>query len=287
MRWRPVLLVSGVVVLLALAGAVAVRAGRSSSPAGPALHLSATAEQWRVHEVNRQLAIALHNNGDVPVHVTRVEPVLPSFDGEAGVDTDAVLPVGGLRVDVPVPYGTGTCATAAASHVVVDARAEGSTVVEHLTLALPDPNPLLDRLLRADCATQRIQQSVTLRFGPWTDAGDSGLRGSLLVERTAAATGTIAVLELDGNVMYALTLPTGTPLATVTAAEPTASVPLTASPGRCDAHALAEIKKPFEFLATVTLDGGDKLITAVPVPDADRKTLDTMLRRICKLPPAG
>ncbi len=189
---------------------------------------------------------------------------------------------------MPVPYGTGTCvSTAAASHVVVDARAEGSTVVERLTIPLPDPNPLLDRLLRTDCATQRIGQSVSLTFGPWTDAGASGLRGSLLVGRTAAATGTIQVLELDGNVMYALKAPARTPLASVTAAAPSVSVPLTASPARCDAHALAEIKKPFEFLATVTLDGGDKLVTAVPVTDADKKALDTMLRRICKLPPAG
>lgn len=284
MRWRPILLVTGAVALLALAGAVAVRA--RSTDSGPALHLSATAEQWRVHEVNRQLAIALHNNGDVPVHVSRVEPVLPSFDGEAPVDTDALLPVGGLRVDVPVSYGTGVCpaTTAAASHIVVDARAEGSTVVERLTLPLPHPNPLLDRLIRADCATQRIQQSVTLSFGPWTDAGAAGLRGSLVVGRN---TGTIQVLELDGNVMYALAVPSRTPLATVDAAAPSASVPVTASPARCDAHALAEIKKPFEFLATVTLDGGDKLVTAVPVTDADKKTLDTMLRKLCKLPPAG
>src|SRR5690349_24247871 len=125
MRWRPVLLVTAAVVLLAAAVAVtvAVRTGRKSEPP---LRLSATAEQWRVHEVNRQLAIALHNNGDVPVRITRVEPVLPSFDGEAAVDTDALLPVGGLRVDVPVPFGTGTCvSTAAPSQVVIDARPDG------------------------------------------------------------------------------------------------------------------------------------------------------------------
>ncbi|BCY13567.1 hypothetical protein [Actinoplanes sp. L3-i22] len=283
MRGRPILLTIAAVVLLAVAGAVAVRAATGRTE--PVLRLTATAEQWRVHEVNRQLAIALHNNGTVPVHVSRVEPVLPSFDGEAAADTDALLPVGGLRVDVPVSYGTGTCATtAAASHVVVWARAEGSTVVERLTLPLPDPNPLLDKLLKADCATQTIDRAVSLKFGPWTDAGADGLRGSLDVTRVS---GTIQVLELDGNVMYALTLPTKTPLAEVSAATPAASVPLTAKPARCDAHALAEIKKPFEFLATVTLDGGDKLVTAVPVTDADKKTLDRMLRRICKLPPAG
>ncbi|WP_436528051.1 hypothetical protein [Actinoplanes sp. HUAS TT8] len=284
MRWRPILLGAAVVVLIAVAGAVAVRAGTGADD-GPELHVTATAEQWRVHEVNRQLAIALHNNGDVPVHVSRVEPVLPDFDGAAAADTDALLPVGGLRVDVPVSYGTGSCATtAAASHVVVWARAEGSTVVEKLTVPLPDPNPLLDKLLHADCATRTIERSVGLRFGPWTDAGAAGLHGSLEVTRNS---GTVRVLELDGNVMYALDLAATTPLAEVSASTPAASVPLTASPARCDAHALAEIKKPFEFLATVTLDGGDKLVTAVPVTDADKKALDTMLRRICKLPPAS
>ncbi len=284
MRWRPALLLTTAVVLLAAAGAVTVRAATRKTP-GPALHLSATAEQWRVHEVNRQLAIALHNNGDVPVRVSRVEPVLPSFDGEAAVDADALLPVGGLRVDVPVSYGTGTCApTAAASHVVVTARPEGSAVSQRITIPLPDPNPLLDRLLAADCATQRIQRSVTLRFGPWTDAGPAGLHGGLIVERPAAATGTVRVRELDGNVMYKLELPSAVPLAEVTAARPTVSVPLTASPARCDAHALAEIKKPFEFLATVALDGGDPLVTAVPVTADDKATLDRMLRRICELP---
>ncbi|GIE89290.1 hypothetical protein [Actinoplanes regularis] len=284
MRWRPALLLTAAVVLLAAAGAVTVRASTRKATV-PTLHLSATAEQWRVHEVNRQLAIALHNNGDVPVRVTRVEPVLPSFDGEATVGTDALLPVGGLRVDVPVSYGTGTCVpTAAASHVVVTAHPEGSAATQRITIPLPDPNPLLDRLLAADCATQRIQRSVTLRFGPWTDAGAAGLRGDLVVERTAAATGTVQVRELDGNVMYRLELPSAVPLAEVTAAQPTVSVPLTARPARCDAHALAEIKKPFEFLATVTLEGGDPLVTAVPVSDDDKAALDRMLRRICKLP---
>ncbi|GIF08124.1 hypothetical protein [Actinoplanes siamensis] len=276
MRWRPVLSVTAAAVLLAATGAC-----RRTAP----LDLSATAEQWRVHEVNRQLAIALHNNGDVPVRVSRVEPVLPSFDGEAAVDTDALLPAGGLRVDVPVPYGTGTCvASAAASHVVVVARADGAAEDQRITIALPDPNPLLDKLLAADCASRRIQRSVTLRFGPWTDAGPAGLRGALVVSRTAAATGTVQVRKLDGNVMYALRPPARTPVASVTAGAPVASVPLTASPARCDAHALAEIKKPFEFLATVSLDGGAELATAVPVGDADRQALDGMLRRICKLP---
>lgn len=275
--------------LVAAAGPVACRAGSGDGPGdGPPLRLRVTAEQWRVHEAARELAVALHNDGDVPVRVTRVEPVLPSFEGEEAVSTDALLPVGGLRVDVPVKFGTGGCeAAAAASHVVVEARAEGAARPQRITLPFPHPNPLLDKLLATDCAAQRIRSSVSLRFGPWQDLGPDGVRGSLVVERTAAAgTGTVRVLSLDGNVMYRLTMARTTPLATVDAARPTVSVPFTADPLRCDLHAFAEVKKPFEFPVRVAVDDGEPLADVVPVDDDDRAALDTMLRRICGVPPS-
>ncbi|WP_433824795.1 hypothetical protein ACQP2E_21875 [Actinoplanes sp. CA-015351] len=249
------------------------------------LSLSVTAEQWRVHEVNRQLAIALHNNGPAPVQVKRVEPVLPSFEGEAPAGTDAVLPAGGLRVDVPVPFGTGGCVPtqAAPSQVIVDARPEGATDWQRVTLDLPDPNPLLDKLLAIDCAAQRVRESVTLRFGAWQDLGAGGVRGSLVAERTAAATGTIRVTELDGNVLYRLAFP-GAAEATVTAASPAAAIDIVVTPLRCDPHAFAEVKKPFEFPVHVALDDAEPLVSTVPVDDDDKSALDTMLRRICKVP---
>jgi hypothetical protein len=298
MRWRrSALVAAGVVVLTAgLIGAVRAtvdggdRAGEDGAGRhdGPAVRLHATAEQWRNNEVNRELVIALHNDGDVPVWVSRVDPVLPSFQGASGVDTNTLLPAGGLRVDIPVKFGTGGCLpTAAASHAVVVARPEGAKVWQRVTVALPYPNPLLDRLLAADCATQRVRQSVTLRFGPWQDLGKDGVRGSLVVDRTAAATGDVRIPELDGNVMYRFTF-TGkrSPLAEVTAAAPHAEAPFVAQPERCDLHAFAETKKPFEFPVWVTLAGGRPLATTVPVDADDRAALDKMLRRNCGLPPS-
>lgn len=249
------------------------------------LDISATAEQWRVHEVNRQLAIALHNNGTTPVEVRRVEPLLASFAGEAAADTDALLPVGGLRVDVPVSFGTGGCttATAAASQVRVTARPQGTSGWQQVTLDLPYPNPLLDKLLALDCAAEKVRASVTLTFGPWQDRGRDGVRGSLVVERAPAATGTITVTELDGNVLYRLAFPRGVRRA-VTAANPTASAEIVVTPLRCDPHAFAEVKKPFEFPVRVALDRGEPLATTVDVDDDDKSALDTMLRRICGVP---
>ena len=256
-----------------------------AEPGTPPLTLRATAEQWRVHEVSRRLAVALHNEGGVPVQVNRVEPVLPGFEGEAAVDTDAVLPVGGLRVDVPVPFGEGGCGTASApSQVIVSARPEGASAWQRVTLDLPHPNPLLDKLLATDGAAQRIAESVTLSFGPWQDLGPRGVRGSLEVERTAAATGAVTIEELDGNVLYRLAFDRKPPLATVDATTGRARVPLTVTPLRCDLHAFAEVKKPFEFPVHIALDAGEPLVSTVPVDDDDRAALDTMLRRICKVP---
>ncbi|BBH70386.1 hypothetical protein ACTI_70710 [Actinoplanes sp. OR16] len=253
----------------------------SDSPAS--LPISATAEQWRVHEVNRQLAIALHDNGPTPIEVSRVEPVLPSFEGETPADTDALLPVGGLRVDVPVGFGTGGCtpATAAPSQVIVTARLATATEWQTVTIDLPHPNPLLDKLLAADCAAEKVRQSVTVAFGPWEDLGPDGVRGSLEVTRTAAATGTVRVTELDGNVLYRLAFPSGPPPVAVTAGSPTTRIPLVVTPLRCDPHAFAEVKKPFEFPVHVALDGREPLVSTVPVDEDDKKALDTMLRRIC------
>jgi hypothetical protein len=271
----------------ALLATLAACGGDDGEPL-PELKLRATAEQWRQDEVARQLGIALHNDGDAPVWISRVEPDLPSFEGEAPVDTPALLPPNGLRVDVTVPYGTGGCTEAAeASSVTVVARVEGDDRTQRVRIALPHPNELLDRLLADDCAAETVRKSVTLRFGDWTDLGADGVRGSLVVERTAAATGTARLHSFDGNVMYRLAYRTATPLAEVTADAPVATLPFVASPLRCDLHAFAEVKKPFEFPVRVSLDGGKQLYTTVPVDDDDRKALDTMLRRNCGVPPAG
>ncbi|MEU4564436.1 hypothetical protein AB0F72_39160 [Actinoplanes sp. NPDC023936] len=270
------------VISLLLAGCTGTPAGETTDQP---LNISVTAEQWRVHEVNRQLAIALRNNGTTPVRVSHVAPDLPSFEGESGVGTDALLPVGGLRVDVPVPFGAGGCAPAeaAASRVTVTARPEGATEWQQVTLDLPHPNPLLDKLLAADCAAETVRESVTLAFGAWQDLGPDGVRGSLDITRTGDATGTVRITELDGNVLYRLAFPEGG-TAEVTAARPAAAIPIVVTPLRCDPHAFAEVKKPFEFPVHVALDGREPLAGTVPVDEDDKTALDTMLRRVCKVP---
>lgn len=289
-RRRPWLTAAAAVVLALLTG-YAVRLavagdGRAAPPPPPKLRV--TAEQWRTDEVARNVAVALHNDDAVPIRVSRVELVLPSFTGAGALATEALLPVGGLRVDVPVPYGTGTaCAgdqpVSAPSQVIVDAAPEGGPT-SRVTLDFPYPDALLDRLLRLDCLAARAARSVSLTFGPWTPTAAGALRGALVVTRAPGADpAAVTIADLGGNVLYDLQ-PGG--LGDLPAGAPRATFPLLADVVDCDPHAVAEVKKPDEFPVRLIL-GGDDVPTRVTVGEGDKLTLDTMLRRRCGLPPRG
>src|SRR5690348_17732158 len=107
------------VVVLALLAGCGNGGGEKESPVKLRIELT----QGRVDEVRHTVQISMHNEGPAKVTVERVELQAPSFKGVGPVAVDAPLPVGGLRVDVPVSYGTGICQgdelkpRSAASHV--------------------------------------------------------------------------------------------------------------------------------------------------------------------------
>jgi hypothetical protein len=289
-RWRPVL-VGLAVIVLGVGVGVGARALRGADQPEPAaLRLRATAEQWRDDEVQRKVAVALHNDGGAPVRVSRVELVLPSFAGAGTLDTNALLPVGGLRVDVSVPYGTGRCPDlrvsapdSAPAEVIVDARPDAGGATSRLRLALPYPNVLLDRLLRDDCAQQRLHRSVVLSLGPWRPRADGTLAGAVILAAGPDREGPVSLVELDGSIHTDLRPvgPARSPLITLTEPAATVELPVIADAARCDPHAVAEAKKPFEFPAFVAV-GADRIATTLPITDVDRLALDTMLRTRCK-----
>ncbi len=288
--------VAAVAAAAVAVGAVAALRERSE-PAGAGLALRVSVEQYRTDEVARTVEVAFHNDGPLPVRVSRVDLELPSFEGTGPVTVDALLPPNGLRVDVPVPFGTGRCdgvhtsPRAAASTVVADVAPEGGQA-RSLRLALADPNPMLDKLLHLDCEAARLHRAASIHFGDWT-AYPGGLHGNLVVDRGEEDTA-VRVDDLTGSIMYTIDAPGPRPLGTLAPGQRRLAIPVTATPGRCDQHALAEIKKPFVFPAWVTLSqrgSGDgemeQLYTEIVVSDADRNALDTMLRRVCRLQPAG
>jgi hypothetical protein len=299
MRWRPAA-VGLAAILLGVGAGVGIKAlrGANERPAGPALTLHATAEQWRTDEVDRAIAVALHNDGPVPVRLSRVELVLPSFTGGPPSVEDVLLPATGLRVDVSIPYGTGKCPdvnatapVAAPAEAIVDARLDSGGPTTRMRLSLPYPNVLLNRILRDECVQQRLNRSVVLSFGPWRPRPDGVLDGTLILTAGPDRNADVSLVELSGSI-HTDVKPVGdaarSPLITLPATAASVQLPVTANASRCDPHAIAEAKKPFEFPAFLSVGGAPKLATTVPITETDRLALDRMLHIRCKLGlPAG
>ncbi|MEV0128287.1 hypothetical protein AB0H83_07445 [Dactylosporangium sp. NPDC050688] len=266
------------VAVLALLTGCSGGAGDDTKQAQP-VKLRVELTQGRVDEVRHTVQISMHNDGPTKVTVERVELQAPSFKGVGPVTVDAPLPVGGLRVDVPVSYGTGICPgdelkpRSAASHVAFGVRTEDGKLHD-VRLPLPDPDPMLDKLLAIDCQQAYLDRQVTLTFGPWTRLPSGWLNGTVILKRVGWP-GTVTLQEFVGSILLeVLPLPareqTPKPYAVLQPGQQEVSVPVVVDGERCTPHALAEIKKPYVFPAWLSLDGGPPLYTELKITDAER-----------------
>ena len=84
---------------------------------------------------------------------------------------------------------------------------------------------------------------------------------------------------MAGAILYGLRPDGGAPdpLASLTAARPTATVPVVVFAARCDPHTIGEIKKPYEFLVWVTTPDGEEIAIT---PEVGQPTKDA-LKGVC------
>jgi hypothetical protein len=270
------LTVAGIAVVagLALAGCQ-----KAPPPAAPVVPLRVALTQGRVDEVRRTVEVAMNNYGPAKVTVEQIELQSPSFHGAGPVQVDAPLPPGGLRVDVPIPYGTGVCTgddlkpRSAASQVALRVRTEDGRSQE-IRLPLPATDPMLDQLLALDCRQAYLDRRVTLAFGPWSARPKGRLAGTVVVTRKDFP-GTITLQEFAGSILLRVAPAprgerTAKPYGVLKPGANELRIPVVVDGDRCTPHVLAEIKKPYVFPAFVRLDGGEPLYTELPITDAER-----------------
>ncbi|GAA2630017.1 hypothetical protein GCM10010399_72350 [Dactylosporangium fulvum] len=272
-------LLLALVVLVALGGAaLAGNAPRPQAPPEQPVVMRVELTQGRVDEVRHTVQISMNNDGPAKITVVQVELQAPSFKGVGPVQVDAPLPVGGLRVDVPVSYGTGICSgdelkpRSAASHVAFKVRTEDGAVHD-IRLPLPDPDPMLDKLLTIDCRQAFLDRQATFTFGPWTPLPSGWVNGTVVVRRVGFP-GTITLQEFTGSILLeVLPIPlrekTPKPYGVLRPGEDELRIPIVVDGERCTPHALAEIKKPYVFPAFVSLDGGEPLYTELKITDTE------------------
>lgn len=257
--------------------------------------ISAEVVQLRRDEVLERVEIALENKGAEEVVVERLRLRVPGFRPAGSVAKDSPVPAGQV-VNLPTPYGEVRCTrdgTARVGRPVVTVRLHTATDPRSRRFVLTprDTGGVLSRVATGACTARRLAREVDVRFGPdWReerirrDVGADG--GGVVVHGTIEATLRTDeprdLTQVAGTVIYSLRpdapVVSG-PLATLTPANPKASVRVSVSVSRCDGHARGETKKPYAFLVWLAPPGGEE--TALnPVVD---ETARAAFQRVCPL----
>ena len=236
-------------------------------------------EQSRDNENRHLLQVVLDNRGPQEVEVVRLQLRGGGFtDVAPTVREDVLRP--GRRIAFPVAYGAADCRRTTPARVVVAHRVDGA--LREAVLDVPEDDPLLPRLRRRECDLAELADAAGLSFAEdaWERRGDEVTGRAVLVRRHGRAP--VELASLDGTVVFTLRAG-GLPV--VLAGEGRVEVPVAVSAARCDAHALTESKRSYDFPGTVRLGDEDLLTVTVRPRGRGRALLERLLLDTCV--PAG
>lgn len=288
-----------VAVLLVLAAVLAACGGQSPGKAGPSsptarpslhrtititpdpvpkgIHLSFT--QQRLDEGTRRSNVTVINGTHRILHVTRVGVDWPGYPGKP---QRIAYPVPGqLTIDLRYLLPRADCSASAGA---APAYAVVTTPRRTIRRAMPaEGERFLTRLWRTTCNERRIRRAATISFGPsdsWTEEGhglDAVLHARLLLTRGVRAE-PVRVDQVQGSVLFELRTPGGTMLPTGVSQ---ASLPLDASPGRCDQHGRSQSTQTFVWRVWLELADGEPIAQIVQPDERQQARLLAFLDRAC------
>lgn len=246
------------------------------APTVPDGALVAVPQQNREDPAKQQFQIQVVNGTDERFEVRSVQFVWDGFTTPASPRDSTI--VGGQTIDFPVPFPGATCR--GAGDLESMPRLDDAIVLIGLddgsvrTVPVVDRWHLARRLYLDDCERQHIESMVALE---WTDLHAGRLDGRpitvgalRLTRRTA--TDTVTVRAISGTIPYSVdtvTTEVGEAVVVLREGDAVASAPIRIVEGRCDPHALAEVKQPHLFVAQIDLgDGVEHAYTVVPPASA-------------------
>jgi hypothetical protein len=259
----------------------AVTTTTRAAPTGP---LDAGVRQYREDEAAGILQIQLHNVGDDTLQVTALRLDWNGLGPTEDATPDYPL-APGVVVDLPVAIGHAMCepgvepSTARAVVGVIGADGQPAT----LAVAVTDGFEVLARVHERLCNQEEIAEAVDIRFGETfmltPGASPPAATGSLVLNRRGGDEPITVQQVVDGGVLLDMTA--AEPVVTLAPGTPSASGAVTVtSSGRCDAHALGESKKTYEFRAQLTI-GDDAHAIDLQIPLAAQPTLFDVIELTC------
>jgi hypothetical protein len=237
--------------------------------------IEAEAVRLRTDEaLGGQVQTRVTNTGDAPFTVTSVALDSPGFASLPPQAESATYQPKQV-IDLPTPFGDAVCGTAAqpAVALLTVVRPDGTTE----DLRVPLSADILDLIHEQTCAAEAVLAVADIRVSDLHDDGD-GSTGTLTLTRQSGSQSVI-VTRLGRSVVLAPTV-ADLPLRLAGGAD-SASSAISFTPASCDAHVLAETKKPYVFVLSVTVGDGNPVPMDLPLDQGDRDALAAMVQRVC------
>jgi hypothetical protein len=243
--------------------------------------IAAVPLQYRDDVSAQRFQVEIINRTDQALAVTSLR-----FEWE-GLTTDTApreLTIGsGQTVDLPLPLEPASCIDTAQPESMPDL----SSAVAVLGLAsggeqrvpVYDRDGVMSRLYRSSCRQQWVDQQLIVEWTSFAIAEHEGrpvVSAALRIERRAF-TGDIRVSAVGGTIPFNPEFDSGALPIMLGAGAANSSTPMRFTEARCDAHAVAEAKQPFNFLVELELDGKPYPTVVLTPDDSHQLMFDTAL----------
>ena len=202
--------------------------------------------------VQRRLEAIIDNQSETDIIVVDVALRSPLFE-PVEPDVHDYPVAAGRRQDLRMGVGESICPPAdEASMIEMTVEIDGER--RHGLVAI-DISPIT-KINTRECGERFVFEHANVEWGPEFTVDDGVLTTTVTLTRRDGDEA-MSVTAVRGTVLY-LVLPAaeasdGTPLGTMAAGESSGSAPVVMRVGRCEPHAVADVKKPYSFGVWVTI----------------------------------
>jgi hypothetical protein len=246
-----------IALLAAMPLGASVEAGAATTePPDPMLDLpdgvSVGVEFPRYLMVQRQLEAIVDNQSETDIIVVDVALRSPLFE-PVEPDVHDYPVAAGRRQDLRMGVGESICPPAdEPSMIEMTVEIDGE---RRHGLAEIDISPI-SKINTRECGERFVFEHANVEWGPEFTVDDGVLTTTVTLTRRDGNE-TMSVTAVRGTVLYLVLAAgetsDGTPLGTMVAGESSGSAPVVMRVGRCEPHAVADVKKPYSFGVWVTI----------------------------------
>jgi len=238
---------------------------------GPPTELAAVIRQYREDEAAGTIQISIENTSGAPVTVQQVQLASPSFARVAPTGTGGAVLEPGQLTDFIASVGAPRCGSPFGSGSALATVVEGRRA-RTVSIPLYEEGQVLERLFTKACRQEELRAALGVRLEPsWTRATRDGRPALEATLRLTPSGGRrVQVTGFTGSVLFTLRSASAEPIEVPLGG---AALRLDISRGRCDAHAIGETKKPYDFGILVRVDDGAEENLAFTPDEPTRKRL--------------